>query len=174
MQQSRDAATTHPFSIDGEISATGTAAWGGGVVVSKGLTKNTSDSIGLVLVGQGLEASIDGSVKVFSLDLPRGSEKVPVNFQASGSLHILLGGRAVVTLNEDGHLTIRLERGFGLGESFTYLTANKPINTDAGERNPERSNSSSDEQEQQVRKEHEQRMQERYLEWTAGRCQKCS
>jgi RHS repeat-associated protein len=165
MQQSREAATLHPFSIDGEVSATGVAAWGGGLVASKGLTKNASDSIGLVLVGEGLEASVDGTVNVMTFDLPKGTKKIPFNIQATGSLHILAGGKVILTINEDGHITIRLERGFGLGESFSWLTANVPINTSDHEQKR------TDDQDE-LRREQERRMRERYLERSAGRCEK--
>ena len=110
------------------LSASGTAAGGVGIAVTKGLV-NADSSVGITTPALGLEASVDTSL--ISLTYT-GSDapEAPVYIAAGGSVHILGGASVNVTYTPPATFTLDVDVGVGAGASFRFFEVGATIDED--------------------------------------------
>ena len=84
------------------------------------MTSNTKDRVGLVTPGVGLEAKMDVSVKLFSINFSDSKFDSPFGMQAELSLHAGFGGTIQLDFDPGGTLDVSLGLGGGVGGQATY------------------------------------------------------
>jgi RHS repeat-associated protein len=112
------------------VSATGIAAYGAGVQVTKGIY-NSDSSVGIVTPALGLSAAVD--VKVIGITYKGSDASVaPAEVKAGINLegHAIVGGRFSATYTPPSTFDVSLDAGAGLGASFHLFEVNANIKED--------------------------------------------
>jgi RHS repeat-associated protein len=107
------------------LAASGLAAFGGGIAVTKGLY-HTNSSINVVTPALGLAASVDTNVLTVSYT---GSSAEPsslkMGFGFSGDFHEILGGRISLEYVPGSKFNLSIDGGLGAGAGFYLYSIGK-------------------------------------------------